>query len=75
MEKYGVNVLHENSTSANMPWYYPKTGADMREFCDYVDHPLFGACWDTAHGNLNRKARDQGQYQCNDLFHNDFKFG
>ena len=59
MEKYGVNVLHENSTSANMPWYYPKTGADMREFCDYVDHPLFHACWDTGHANIEGSQYDQ----------------
>ena len=23
----------------------------MAEFCDYVNHPLFGACWDTGHAN------------------------
>lgn len=40
------------------------TGKEMREFIDYVDHPLFGACWDTAHANINRKARTQGQYRC-----------
>jgi sugar phosphate isomerase/epimerase len=21
------------------------------EFCEYVNHPLFGACWDTGHAN------------------------
>ena len=52
MEQYQVNVLHENTTGANMPWYFPKTGADMREFAEYVGHPLFHACWDTGHANV-----------------------
>ena len=52
MEANNVNVLHENTTSANMPWYFPKTGADMREFSEYVDHPRFHSCWDTGHANI-----------------------
>ena len=24
----------------------------MKEFVDYVDHPRFGACWDTGHANV-----------------------
>lgn len=52
MEANKVNVLHENTTSANMPWYYPKTGADMREFSQYVNHPYFHSCWDTGHANI-----------------------
>lgn len=53
MERCGVNVLCENTTKANMPtWYYLFSGADMREFVDYVDHPRFGACWDTGHANI-----------------------
>jgi sugar phosphate isomerase/epimerase len=35
----------------------------LREFADYVEHPLFGVCWDTAHGNLSYKVRTEGQYQ------------
>ena len=62
MEKYGVTVLTENMHE--FAYFHLSTGKEMREFIDYVDHPLFAACWDTAHGNLNRKARDQGQYQC-----------
>lgn len=58
MEKNHVNVLHENTTSANMPWYFPKTGADMKEFAKFVDHPLFHACWDTGHANC-----EGSQYQ------------
>lgn len=52
MEKNSVNVLHENTTSANMPWYYPKTGLDMVEFSDFVNHPMFHSCWDTGHANI-----------------------
>lgn len=52
MEKHGVNVLCENSTVRNMgDMYYLISGNDMREFCEYVDHPLFHACWDTGHAN------------------------
>ena len=52
MERTGVMLLHENSTKSNMKeMYYPLTGEDMAEFCDYVNHPLFGACWDTGHAN------------------------
>lgn len=53
MERCGVNVLCENTTKANMPtWYYLITGADMRAFIDFVDHPRFGGCWDTGHANV-----------------------
>lgn len=51
-ERCGVRILCENSTRANMPdLYFINTGKDVREFVDYVDHPLFRACWDTGHGN------------------------
>ena len=59
MEKTGVNVLCENTTKVNMPsWYYLVTGAETREFCKYVNHPLFHACWDTGHANC-----EGNQYQ------------
>ena len=51
-ETCGVNVLCENSTAANMgAMYYINSGADMREFIEYVNHPNFHGCWDTGHGN------------------------
>lgn len=62
MEKYNVMVLTENMHE--FAYFHLSTGKEMREFIDYVDHPLFAACWDTAHCNLNRKGREQGQYQC-----------
>lgn len=53
MEKYGINVLIENSTRANMgSRYYFYTGADMKEFIEYANHPLLHACWDTGHANV-----------------------
>lgn len=53
MEKSNVNVLIENSTRANMrDMYYFLTGADMKEFIDYVNHPLIHACWDLGHANI-----------------------
>jgi len=59
-EKYNVNILVENSSRQNVACstaYYTNTGSDMREFIEYVNHPLFHACWDTGHGNM-----DGGQY-------------
>lgn len=52
-EKYNVNILCENTTKANMnDGYFLITGFDMREFVEYVNHPLFHACWDTGHANI-----------------------
>lgn len=52
MERNNVNVLCENSTDKNMNgMYFTNTGADMKEFVEFVNHPLFHACWDTGHGN------------------------
>ena len=53
-EKCGVNILCENSTVKNMGSFeYLSTGAEMREFVEYVDHPNFHACWDTGHANCD----------------------
>ena len=52
MEKTEINVLTENTTKYNLNrGFYMYTGADMVEFIEYVDHPLFNAVWDTGHGN------------------------
>ena len=60
MEKCGVMVLCENSTAKNMGGaYYINTGKDMREFIDYVNHPLFGGCWDTGHANCEGSQYDE----------------
>lgn len=59
MEKYNVNVLHENTTTLNTPHYYVSTGEEMRGFAKYVDHPLFHACWDVGHANLQGSQYQQ----------------
>ena len=60
MERYGVNVLCENSaTYMTGSRYYINTGAAMREFIEYVDHPLFHGCWDTGHGNCEGSQYDE----------------
>ena len=52
MERNNVNVLCENSTQRNTAGMYSaNTGTDMKEFIEYVNHPLFHACWDTGHAN------------------------
>ena len=53
MEKNSVNVLIENSTKANMgEKYFFLTGREMKEFIEYVNHPLLHACWDLGHANI-----------------------
>ena len=59
-EKYGVTLLTENMH--DMPYISFSTGEEMREFLDEFNHPLLGACYDTAHTNLNERARAIGQY-------------
>ena len=60
MEKCGVNVLCENSTKANMgDQYFINSGRDMREFIEYVDHPMIHGCWDTGHANCEGSQYDE----------------
>ena len=60
MERCGVNVLCENSTRSNMgDMYFINTGADMREFIKFVDHPLIHGCWDTGHANCEGSQYDE----------------
>lgn len=61
MEKHGIYVLTENGTDYN--YCHLSTGADLRAFVDYLDHPLMGVCWDTAHGNLDRRVKERDQYE------------
>lgn len=51
MEKHGVNVLCENGRKTDA-YYDLYSGAEMREFIEYVNHPLFHGCWDTGHANM-----------------------
>ena len=60
MERHGINVLCENSTKANLgSRYFINTGKDMREFIEYVDHPMFHGCWDTGHANCEGNQYDE----------------
>lgn len=55
MEKFGVNVLTENSCEINtLGRYFFMTGEDMREFIEYVGHPQLLAVWDTGHANIRK---------------------
>ena len=60
MEKYNITVMTENWDN-NVTHF--STGRELRDFIDYMEHPLLGACWDTAHGNIDGKARGIGQYR------------
>ena len=60
MEECGVNVLCENSTRVNMgECYFINNGKDMREFVEYVNHPMIHACWDTGHANCEGSQYDE----------------
>ena len=60
VEKTGVEVLVENSTKANVGFmYFTNLGADVREFCDYIGHPLINCCWDTGHANCEGLQYDE----------------
>lgn len=53
MEKTGVKVLIENSAQKVIGcdnYFY--SGKIMREFLEYANNPLLGACWDTGHANI-----------------------
>lgn len=69
MERYGVNVLMENSTAANMgSMYFANSGADMAEFLRFADHPLLHACWDTGHANCEGSQYDHIRALGKDLY-------
>ena len=59
-EKYNIVIMTENWDNDGSLF---STGKQMRDFIDYIDHPLFSACWDTAHGNIAKSSRELGQYQ------------
>ena len=60
MERCNVNVLCENSTKSNMgERYFINTGKDMREFIEYVGHPMIHGCWDTGHANCEGSQYDE----------------
>ena len=68
MEKTGVNVLIENSSSKWVKCYYTNTGSDLKEFVEYANHPLLHVCWDTGHGNCEGFQYDQLKTIGKDLY-------
>jgi sugar phosphate isomerase/epimerase len=69
LEKYGVNLLCENSTDANMRGlYFINTGRDMKEFIKFCDHPLIHGCWDTGHANVEGAQYDEIMTVGDDLY-------
>lgn len=53
-ERFGVDLLVENSASLWNPEYYLRTGEEMRSFVEEAAMPRLHICWDTGHGNVER---------------------
>ncbi len=51
-ERHNVTILIENIGQVRDP-HYLHDGRELRQMIEAVDHPLFGACWDTGHANHN----------------------
>ena len=60
-EKFGVDLLIENSATAWNPEYYLRTGREMREFVERAGMKRLHICWDVGHGNV------QGRNQYDDI--------
>lgn len=59
-EKYNVNILVENFNRMDCEGiYWIDSAPDLREMVDYVNHPLFHACWDVGHGNMQDMPQDE----------------
>lgn len=57
-EKLEINILTENFDIMCVPnMYWVDNAKDERELIDYVNHPLFHACWDTGHGNMQQTTQ------------------
>lgn len=50
-ERYGVDILVENSSDLWNRGYFLNTGKDIRAFVDKVGSTRVGVCWDTGHAN------------------------
>lgn len=60
LEANHVTLCQENSASSyRNTSYFFFTGSSLAEFCEYVDHPLVGACWDTGHANMEGPQHDE----------------
>lgn len=59
-EKFNINILAENFNRMCIPGvYWIDSAKDLKELVDYVDHPLFHACWDIGHGNMGSTPQDE----------------
>ena len=58
-----VRLLVENTADTECAVPAFATGEDLSAFLDFVNEDRLGACWDTAHGNLNAPPRDNTQYE------------
>lgn len=59
-ECFGVNILVENFNKMCIEgMYWIDCATDLREMVDFVNHPLFHACWDAGHGNLQEMPQDE----------------
>lgn len=57
-EEININVLTENFNKMCVPnMYWMDNAPDERELIDLVNHPLFHACWDTGHGNMQELSQ------------------
>lgn len=67
-EEYGVNILTENQTQMHHESgvYWSDSAKDMLELINFVDHPLFHACWDIGHANSTRVPQDQSLHTLGD---------
>ena len=58
-ERWGVDLLVENSAMAWNPEYYLRTGKELREFVQLADMPRLHICWDVGHGNVQGCGQTQ----------------
>lgn len=59
-EQYGVHILVENFNKMCIEgMYWVDDAPDLLAMIEYVDHPLFGAVWDTGHGNLQPRPQEE----------------
>ena len=59
-EEFGVNVLTENFNKMCIPdLFWIDNATDLLALIDYVDHPLFHACFDIGHANLQNMPQHE----------------
>ena len=54
-EKFGVDMLTENSAEAWNPEYFIRTGREAREFVEEAGIPRLHINWDTGHANVQKR--------------------